>query len=43
MLVVTAGRLAELLIASLLNLPLKSNSVYRVLFFIPWPLWRLSV
>ncbi len=36
MLVVTCGQLVfGLMIASLLNLPLKSNSVYRVLFFIP--------
>ncbi len=36
MLVVTVGQVGfGLLIASLLNLPLKSNSVYRVLFFIP--------
>lgn len=33
---VTAGQVCVgLLIASMLNLPLKSNSVYRVLFFIP--------
>jgi ABC-type sugar transport system permease subunit len=36
MLVVTAGQLAlGLLLASLLNLPLRANRVYRVLFFIP--------
>jgi len=36
MAVVTAGRIAlGLFIASLLNLPLRANKVYRVLFFIP--------